>query len=516
MPYANVPDHLTAKMDSCVQKVMRQGNDKKSAIAICYRSIVGKEANTMTETNDTAQSNEAEKTQTKDRAKGYVPYGITSFDQLDEWRKARDKAEEVYDLTSDLNGLIDSILYDPEIEDKGEKVAEVAKEYSIRMKMVQNKEVEVEVKDTKSLVDKITAVIKSLLPTKEHKTSPMMVWKETDGTYRWLARYSNNFKDDDNPPDIIAEKSHKRFVEMVDKGEYPLPELWLWHVPEWKCGQATAVAYDDNGFAVAIGYFDKGKENVAEWIMNQKNVAVSHAMPAASIKRDPDNSSIIVEHQTVEISPLPLWAAANKLTGFIVLDGENKEADMAIPKAKRDSLVNDWGIEPGLLDRLEAQNLADAEKALAEQRERKEQSETPVESAAQAEEVEPTEQAEQEEKEAADQPPTRREIADAIANVLLPFKESLDSVSERIKSVEASIKELEADDSEKIAKTAAGIPAASLGAMIAQSVIGKSAAAVDGRSSLAKSKPKEKKSAADEGMIGISFIDEMIAESDQE
>jgi len=40
MPYNNVPDHMTGKMDSCVKKVMGRGTEKKRAIAICYSAIM--------------------------------------------------------------------------------------------------------------------------------------------------------------------------------------------------------------------------------------------------------------------------------------------------------------------------------------------------------------------------------------------------------------------------------------------------------------------------------------------
>jgi hypothetical protein len=40
MPYDNVPENLWQKMDDCVQKVQADGNDKESAVAICYAAIV--------------------------------------------------------------------------------------------------------------------------------------------------------------------------------------------------------------------------------------------------------------------------------------------------------------------------------------------------------------------------------------------------------------------------------------------------------------------------------------------
>src|SRR5512146_732989 len=46
MPYAGMPDdpEMIAKMDACVEKVMAEGKDKSSAIAICRTSIEGKSA----------------------------------------------------------------------------------------------------------------------------------------------------------------------------------------------------------------------------------------------------------------------------------------------------------------------------------------------------------------------------------------------------------------------------------------------------------------------------------------
>lgn len=44
MPYPGVPEHLTGKMERCVEDVMeKQGKDKSAAIAICHDAIVGKD-----------------------------------------------------------------------------------------------------------------------------------------------------------------------------------------------------------------------------------------------------------------------------------------------------------------------------------------------------------------------------------------------------------------------------------------------------------------------------------------
>ena len=40
MPYPGVPEKDWGKMEDCVKKVMAQGHEKSSAIAICHSSIV--------------------------------------------------------------------------------------------------------------------------------------------------------------------------------------------------------------------------------------------------------------------------------------------------------------------------------------------------------------------------------------------------------------------------------------------------------------------------------------------
>ena len=44
MPYPNMPEDTWAEMDRCVERVMGEGKDKESAIAICHTSIMGKSA----------------------------------------------------------------------------------------------------------------------------------------------------------------------------------------------------------------------------------------------------------------------------------------------------------------------------------------------------------------------------------------------------------------------------------------------------------------------------------------
>ena len=304
----------------------------------------------------------------------YVPWGITSFADLDSWRAAQETAHEVRMDSDAFISMVDNILTNTEIPNKMKAVKALADEYDTRTisslsgsgeykketdnqddegdeeKAIskredvseadkkravgeygkvtyadpKNKKYPVDTaehiraawsyigmpknqakysssevaaikrrivsawkskigkdgppsakKEIEYLVDIVMSKVKEVLgeeddipvATPEEDDENVFTWydKET-GKWRWLARYSNNFLDRDNPPEIISSDSHRRFVELVDKGLAPLPDAWLWHIKSWKLGTATWIAYDDSGFSLAAGDYDEGNEQVAEWL----------------------------------------------------------------------------------------------------------------------------------------------------------------------------------------------------------------------------------------------------------
>lgn len=366
---------------------------------------------------------------------------------------------------------------------------------------------------------------------KEDNKSGFMVFKEKSGRLRYVVRYSNKFRDDDYPvKEIISDNSHRRFAEMVDKGISPMPEMWLWHIPELKFGVADWHAYDDSGFAMASGLVDEGKEDFAIWISKQKGVRTSHGMPPESIVRDPDDPSIITSHITVETSVLPEDRAANKLTGFLILGNESKETGMAIPEHKLQELRERWGADPELLDEIQRMNEADAAKAKAAGIESKEvgsdkEETTPEataveETAAEVEEesqepekeqeAEPAEDAEAANKATGDSP-TRDEIAEAVVKAIAPIVEQNRELANEVAQLRKEVTHLKGSDEEKIEKAISETPPASIGALIATrlSAINSKETEVDGRTSLAKSKPKEAEQETPYH-FGVPFIDEML------
>jgi hypothetical protein len=349
---------------------------------------------------------------------------------------------------------------------------------------------------------------------KEENAHPFMIWKDTETEeYRWLAVYSNKWRDEDNPPEILASTAHKEFIEAVDKGDWPHPELWLWHIPGSRFGVADFVAYDDSGFALASGTTEKDKEYIAEALSRYEDLAMSHGMPVKEIERDEEDPTIITRYRSIEISPLPREKAANKYgTGFEILT----EVKMAIPEEKRSKLGGMLGGAEGL-ERFEA-DLAGKAKELEELEIESKDSD---EEAATEEDVE-TEEVEPEDKEATpDETPnyvTAEQVAEAVGAALKPMFEEqralvllVESQGETIAEQDKAIKEMQKDDEERLKETIANTPAASLFEQI-QSAIGSDDTYIDGRTKLAKAGPEETPDDRN-GPTQVGILNEMMTRS---
>lgn len=131
--------------------------------------------------------------------------------------------------------------------------------------------------------------------------------------FEWMAWYTNNFEDREKQ--IIAEHAIADYVERVEKGLDPYPELWYFHTPGTKHGQATKLFQLDH-FALALGTFDSGP--VADGFKShyQKDTSklgVSHGFlyPTNMLV-----DGVYHAFTTFEISPLPMDKAANQFTSF--------------------------------------------------------------------------------------------------------------------------------------------------------------------------------------------------------
>lgn len=348
------------------------------------------------------------------------------------------------------------------------------------------------------------------IPSAVKQTGGFDLWKQADGRYRWFAIYSNAFRDSDLVPEIIAKESHELFVEMVDEGLVPYPELWHYHVPGTRWGVTDWVGFSE-GFALASGTVDVGHEKEAEALAARDDIGVSHGMPGRWIVRDQDDPTVIVMHVTSEISPLPMDAAANKLTGFMVKESE----EMALSDAKKEHFRS-LGFSEETIASLES-NLKSLSDALVgagvETKEETTPSATPVAAATPEPPADPEPEPDPVPAAVPANVVTREEVAEALKSLGTAIIEQIGSLTASVAEIAVEVKSLKEADETKVAKQAAATPAMSLNDMVT-GLFSKDAK-VDGRSALAKSKPEENKEKA-QPVTGIAFIDSLIQSSPRE
>lgn len=310
------------------------------------------------------------------------------------------------------------------------------------------------------------------MPDSVKETDYVHIWKEADGRYRCLLAYSNNYRDEDDPPEIISAHSHKEFNQALEKGEWPLPQLWLWHIP-YPIGQVTSHAYDENtGFSLAGAVFDKDKNWAAEGIIKSKWNGVSHGMPKKELKRDEKDKTIITRHRTREVSLLPEWAAANKLSFHLISKENEMDESKELPAHKRQEFIDAFGEE----------RVIQIEEELASRKQQADESKT-------------------ESKESPQEVPEKQEsLSDGdLIEAIKSLTQVVAAIKEKVIDLENEVKELSQSDSQKIANKAASLPGASLTAFVKSSLFGES-----NRVSEKGDGAKETKQVAD-GSTGLFF-----------
>lgn len=395
--------------------------------------------------------------------------GPLTFADLMAEEEARETTYEMYDLVDKFSRLSRSIMAS-DVEDKAAALIALAKEYASLVKQKTSED-----NDEKSNEAIARQIASSHQPAHKDtdqnqpggdsddptttKTQDLYIWKD-GSTYRWVSAYSNNRRDSDNPPEIISTESHREFDQALEKGEWPMPELWLWHVP-YPVGVTQYHAFDEStGFPVAAGVFNKGCEWAAEGVLKAGWDGVSHGMPSVWLQRDPADSSIIIRHRTKEITFLPTWAAANKLA-FNIIQKESTMIDemtKGLPAHKRDEFIAAFGEErvKQIEETLEATSKA-ADEAGVEKKE----GETTPETQAQPEALTPDS----------------------------PVVKAMLMVVERLEALETRLKELETKQVEE--KEAEAEPFDLIAHLTKNSAIGQPTTKVRANSKEAKDKPEE-------------------------
>jgi hypothetical protein len=156
--------------------------------------------------------------------------------------------------------------------------------------------------------------------TEGKERSPFQITKDAEGNLRWLGIVSNNFRDRDNPPQIIEAKAHQEFEDYLDKGgDYP--PLMIWHTAGTEFGTTDCMG-EHEGFLVATGTINKGMEPVAEALSKEKvDLGMSHGF---EYRHSDQSKEIIGWYRIREVSVLPLEFAANPWTAFRTIDKEKE------------------------------------------------------------------------------------------------------------------------------------------------------------------------------------------------
>lgn len=338
----------------------------------------------------------------------------------------------------------------------------------------------------------IKEYLRSFVGYKNNKDSTITLWKDKGiNRTRWLAAYSSNYLDDDYPSDILSRDAHVKFINKVQNKELDYPELWLWHLRGTAVGRADYLFYDeDNGIAMAAGYIYKDKEHIVKNI-SRMNIPLGTSHGMSFVQRDKNDKKVIDEYVTIEISILPLVAAANKMTSIYVLG--DKEKNMMSTEQK-DFLKNSGMSEEDIAEvELRNKQLAD-ENSLRERKnidEPKDEAEGAEVTEAEKSESEP-ESAEEvvEPKEQADEPaeevPAEVEVADEKSQTVTveQFKSTIEYltgvINERLDGMEKALKESVNELNEKSKQLEKSIndisltPGNTLGSIIGKSLIDKS------------------------------------------
>ncbi len=142
------------------------------------------------------------------------------------------------------------------------------------------------------------------------------VQKDLNGQWRWIASFTNNFYD--RTKEIISEKALDDYLERVNAGLVPMPDLRIGHVPESVHGKADMI-FGTGNFVTAVGHFDDTPEAVKAIEYYRKNaskLSLSHGFtyPGWAFK-----DGVYESINTFEISVLPPpLVAANPFTEFEV------------------------------------------------------------------------------------------------------------------------------------------------------------------------------------------------------
>ena len=276
------------------------------------------------------------------------PYGgATTFDGVRQHMEARDTELAIEDIWYAFKAIVRNIQSDDETTpaQKGAAVQAAAAEFSTLMSAPEDSATKLGFREKLATVagaawSRIQAAMTGPDGAPDGKGSGgFFSFKDAKGVWRWVAVFSNKFKDRDG--ETLAEAAHVKYVTKADElGKYP--EVRLWHVPGSRVGYAEMVDYVD-GFMLSAGRFDPGMEPAAARLAElSDDLGVSHGFVyPVWAKKD----GVVWEYFTFEVSPLPRSKESNEWTVFGAEATAKGVGDMPMTPDKRAFLVDVIGEE---------------------------------------------------------------------------------------------------------------------------------------------------------------------------
>lgn len=410
----------------------------------------------------------------------YVPYGVTSFQQLDDATESIWMAEEAAEVTQQFAQIANNIIHDDTVEDKPGLITRLVDEMGSRIKAMWQTDDRIDDEEAQAEADQMDDEEKDF----SFKSSSIEVFKGADGGYWLLGRMTNHWIDRED--EIIASKGHEWFANFVNKYPQFAPELWVWHVPESKMShKAVWVDYAD-GQLTCLWPLEPEEAEGMQRFAKDYEPGMSHGFVA--LERD---GNTIWKYVSIEGSVLPNDMAANDAAGFAILHGKDKK--MAFTEDRRKVLASILGEDR--VAAIEAENEKSASVLNADRQHKSVDEETGPEDNAGQDEPKP-------EPQAAAPAPVQAPSSDFESNLVQALQAMETRIMDAVQSKMAEMEEnsellaqqvvhLLGDHDEEVAAKAVGMTPATLSEFIqGPSILESEGAQLDGRSSLAKSGPE--------------------------
>lgn len=184
--------------------------------------------------------------------------------------------------------------------------------------------------DAKKALPKIRAAAKKMgIGEMEKSKSSVIVEKAADGRWRAVMFPSNNYIDWHG--DIISEDAHREYVDWVNKNMDCAPVFMTWHIPGTARENPIDFAAYENGFLIMSAPLTESEAAGLLRAQAETDIGMSHT--SVVLERDANDPRVVTKYRMVEVTDLPLDAAANPFTDF-ELSQKKQEADMAIDTRK--------------------------------------------------------------------------------------------------------------------------------------------------------------------------------------